>query len=373
MIIVDAHQDLAWNILTFNRDYSRPVSVTRQLEAGSLAQEQNGDTLLGWKDYQQGRVGLVFSTLYVTPQRYCAGGWDRLCYADAQQAHVMYSAQIDAYERMVENHPDKFRLVLRQEDLDQVVDSWKNYSQQLDNSPGKEHNGKDGPPVGLVILMEGAEGVRETSELEWWWQRGVRIIGPAWAGTRYCGGTREPGPLTKEGHNLLEGMADLGFALDLSHMDEKAVLQALDSYPGQIIASHSNALAAFKTPVDSNRHLSDRVVQGLVERDAVIGVVFYNNFLKPAWKKEDLRSSVKLDSVLAQIDHICQIAGDALHVGIGSDFDGGFGWQSVPEEINTIADLRKLIPSLQEKGYSDSHIEAILGKNWIERLKRVLK
>ncbi len=373
MIIVDAHQDLAWNILTFKRDYTRPAAVTRQLEVGSLAQEQNGDTLLGWKDYQQGRIGLIFATLYVTPQRYCAGEWDKLCYADVQQAHTMYSAQIEAYQRLTEEHPDKFRLVLDQKDLTQVLESWKNYIQKSDTSPENEPDGKDSPPVGLVILMEGAEGVRDPSELEWWWQKGVRLIGPAWAGTRYCGGTKEPGPMTKEGFALLEGMSEFGFALDLSHMDEKAALQALDTYPRQIIASHSNALAALKAPVDSNRHLSDRLIQGLVARDAVIGIVLYNSFLKAGWRKGDRRDEVKLDSVIAQIDHICQIAGDAYHVGIGTDFDGGYGWQSVPQEINTIADLRKLIPLLQDKGYSDSHIEAILGKNWIKRLLRVLK
>lgn len=372
MIIVDAHQDLAWNILTFNRDYSRPAAVTRQLEAGSLAQEQNGDTLLGWKDYQQGRIGLVFATLFVTPQRYCAGEWDRLCYADGQQAHAMYSAQIEAYERLAEAHQDKFHLVYNRKDLDLVVDSWEKESGSTKSSSESETKAGWRPPVGLVMLMEGAEGVREPSELEWWWQRGVRIIGPAWAATRYCGGTKEPGPMTKEGFALLEGMADFGFALDLSHMDEKAALQALDVYPRQIIASHSNALAALKAPVDSNRHLSDRLIQGLVERNAVIGVVLYNAFLKAGWRKGDRRDEVKLDSVIAQIDHICQIAGDAQHVGIGTDFDGGYGWRSVPEEINTIADLSKLIPLFQEKGYSDNHIEAILGKNWIERLKRIL-
>mgnify|MGYP001281169983 CR=1 FL=1 len=372
MIIVDAHEDLAWNILTFNRDYTRPAAVTRQLEAGSLAQEKNGDTLLGWKDYQQGKVGLVFATLYVTPQRYNEGEWDRLCYADDQQAHAMYSAQLDAYERLVEENPDKFRLVLDRKDLNETVATWNKDIIPTKDPSKNELADSSHPPVGLVVLMEGAEGVRDPSELAWWRQRGVRIIGPAWTGTRYCGGTKEPGPMTKEGFALLEAMADFGFGLDISHMDEKAALQALDAYPGQIIASHSNALAAFKAPVDSNRHLSDRLIYGLVERDAVIGVVLYNSFLKAGWRKGDRREEVKLDSVIAQIDHICQVAGDAQHVGIGTDFDGGFGWQAVPHEINTIADLRKLIPLLQEKGYSDSHIEAILGKNWIERLMRIL-
>ena len=67
-----------------------------------------------------------------------------------------------------------------------------------------------------------------------------------------------------------------------------------------------------------------------------------------------------------------QIAGDARHVGIGSDFDGGFGWQHIPHELNTIADLQMLAPLLAEKGYSDEHLAAIFGKNWLNMLQSAL-
>jgi membrane dipeptidase len=76
--------------------------------------------------------------------------------------------------------------------------------------------------------------------------------------------------------------------------------------------------------------------------------------------------------VIAQIDYICQIAGDALHTAIGSDFDGGFGWESVPREINTLADLQKIPPLLYEKGYTESDIDAIMGENWLRVLRRIL-
>jgi len=219
--------------------------------------------------------------------------------------------------------------------------------------------------------MEGAEGVRSIGELEMWWERGVRIIGLAWAGTRFCGGTGEPGPLTQEGHHLLEGMAEYGFVLDISHMDEEAVLQSLDAYPGTIIASHSNASALLKG-LESNRFLSDRMIQGLLERNGVIGVVPYNRFLVPGWMKKDRREAVTLEHVVAQIDYICQMAGDARHVGIGSDFDGGFGVQSVPVEIDTIADLQKLTPLLAQKGYTEEDIAIIMGRNWLNILKENL-
>jgi membrane dipeptidase len=199
----------------------------------------------------------------------------------------------------------------------------------------------------------------------------VRLIGLAWAGNRYCGGTGEPGPLTSEGYALLEAMADLGFGLDLSHMDGEAALQALDAYPGTILASHANAARLLKG-VETNRHLPDEVIRGLIERDGVIGVVPYNRFLLPGWSHPDPRAAVSLQHVVAQIDTLCQMAGDARHVGLGTDFDGGFGLQSVPAELDTIADLHKLIPCLSEKGYAAADIAAIFGQNWIDRLQRVL-
>ena len=219
--------------------------------------------------------------------------------------------------------------------------------------------------------MEGAEGVRSPEELEEWWEMGVRIIGPAWTGTRFCGGTREPGPLSKDGYELLESMADLGFVLDISHMDERAVLQAFDHYPKRMIASHANPLGMMKGS-DSNRFLSDRVIEGLIERDGVIGVVVYNAFLKQGWTKKDSRELVTIDHVVAHIDYICQIAGDAKHVGIGSDADGGFGLQSLPTGFDTLADIQKLTDPLSKKGYSDEDIAGIMGINWIEFLQQSL-
>jgi membrane dipeptidase len=225
--------------------------------------------------------------------------------------------------------------------------------------------------VGLIVSMEGADCIGDPGELEVWWQRGVRIIGPAWSGNQFCGGTREPGPLTAEGFALLERMADLGFGLDLTHMDEQAALQALDSYPGTFLASHSNAQALLKDSA-GNRHLSDRVIDGILGRDGVIGVVPFNQFLKPGWRIGDPRREVQMERVVAQIDYYCQKAGDARHVGLGTDFDGGFGVQSVPVGIDSIADLSRLAPLLAERGYAPDDIAAVMGENWISLLKRIL-
>jgi membrane dipeptidase len=356
-LIVDAHEDLAYNILNFGRDYTRSAADTRQVEreSGSATTQHNGETLLGWPDYQRGHVAVVFSTLFVTPARRRDGDWDKQAYADFTQAHQLYRRQLDTYHELADRHSDQFRIIATRADLESVLAHWAD--------PGAETH-----PVGLVPLMEGAEGVRRPSELDEWWEGGVRVIGPAWAGTRYCGGTREPGPLTDDGRALLKVMSGIGFTLDLSHMDEISAHQAIDLYAGPIIASHANA-AAIVPGYSGNRLLPDEVIKGLIARDGIIGVIPYCHFLKADWKRGDRRDDVTLETLCAHIDHICQMAGDARHVALGSDFDGGFGLDSTPAEVDTIADLQKLGPILSAKGYNAGDVAAIFGENWLRHLR----
>jgi len=359
-LIVDSHQDLAWNILSFGRDYTRSAYETRRIENGSPTIERNGDTLLGWPEYQQGEVAVIFATLFSTPARW-AFDWETCFYKDSKEAQGQYRRHLDIYHRLTDDHPDKFRLITSASNLDEVLASHQN----ADPAGG-------GYPVGLLPLMEGADCILDFGELEEWWELGLRMIGPAWAGTRFCGGTKEPGPLTKDGRGLLSAMADFNFILDLSHMDEPATLEALDIYPGHIVATHANC-SVLMPEYEFNRLLSDRVIYGILERDGIIGVVPFNTFLKDGWLiGKSNREDVSLERVVDHIDHICQLAGDARHVGIGSDFDGGFGMQSTPKEIDTIADLQKLVPLLLSRGYSEEDTAAILGGNWIKQLHRSL-
>jgi membrane dipeptidase len=361
-LIVDAHQDLAWNMLTFGRDYTIPVAETHQREKNSPdIIENNGDTTLSWHEYQRGRVGIVFATLFAAPLRTKIADWDTQVYETPDQAHAVYKRQLDAYDRLFDLHPDQFTPLRAARQLDTLLEIW--------NQPDSAHS--NGRPTGLVTLMECAEGVRTPDELNEWWERGVRIIGPAWMSTRFCGGTREPGPLTKAGHELLDAMAERGLSLDLSHMAWESALEALDRYDGPILASHANPLKTVKNG-SSNRFLTDEILDGIFEHGGVIGIVPYNRFIIQGWKNSDPRSDCTLEMVVAHIDYICQRAGSAHHVGFGSDFDGGFGLQQLPAELDTIADLQKLAPLLAARGYSEIDIAAIFGGNWIDHLRRSL-
>lgn len=361
-MIIDSHEDLAWNIVNLGRDYTQSAFDIRQAEKNTPKPEFNGNTLLGWPQYQAADIALVFGTLFCTPRRRAKGTFDERVYDTPAEAHAAYRENLDTYERLVEENPDKFRLIRSRSELSEQMAAWEQHM---------EDRKTPSPPVGIVVLMEGAEGIREPAEVEAWYEWGVRIIGPAWAGNRFCGGTREPGPLTKEGYALLEAMAAFNLILDISHMDHPAARQALDAYPGGVIASHANAEALIKG-IPINRHLKDTAIQQLIERDGVMGIVPLNGFLNWDWRNSGGREAVSLSAVADQIDYVCQMAGNTRHVGIGTDFDGGFGVESVPHEIETIADLPKIGPLLAKKGYNEEDIKRIFYGNWLRILQENL-
>jgi membrane dipeptidase len=358
-LVIDAHEDIAWNILTFGRDPSLSVAETRAREAATQIPQQQGDTLLGYLDYVRGGVAVIFATLHVTPVRRKLHDWESVTYATQAEAYRLARAEADAYRRLVGDHADKFQLVEDQAALREVLGTWS-------GDPSAA------PRVGLIMMIEGADCVQEPQELQEWFAAGVRIVGPAWSGTRYCGGTREPGPLTPDGQRLLQVMDELGMMLDLSHMAEQAYFEALDCFPGTIIASHSNARALLDGSPVPDRHLSDTMIRRLVEREGVIGVVPYNRFLKGGWLPEDGRAVVTIEHVLRQVDHICQLAGDAQHIALGSDFDGGFGLDQLPTGLDSIADLRSIGEALERSGYQPADVDAILSGNWLRMLRRGL-
>jgi membrane dipeptidase len=354
-IIVDAHQDIAYNMLLHGRDYRRSAAETRQREAAL------GDAplaTLGLPDALRGRVAVVFATLFTEPGRRPLDP-DKppsaATYYTPQQAYEAGLRQWDVYQRLVDETP-QLTLVTTASELDAVLASW------VEGEPESSRT------QGLALLMENADPIIEPAQFEEWYARGVRLVGPAWAASRYCGGTGEPGPLTPAGFELLDVMSSFNAVLDLSHMAEQACFQALERYEGPIIASHSNA-RRFR---DSDRHLSDTLIRRLAERDGVIGTVLFNAFLKNGYAKTDRKDSVPFETAISAIDTICQLTGSARHAGIGSDFDGGFGSQHIPAGFDTVADLAKIGAGLRARGYADDDIAAILGGNMLRKLREAL-
>lgn len=341
--IVDAHEDLAYNALSHGRDMRRSAKETRAAEPES---SENGLATLGLDDLVAGNVRVVFATIYVSKAD-PARRKDKT-YTNAQEANLLAQEQL-AYYALLAGDP-RFSLITSAEDLNRVVES---------SSPG----------VGLVLLMEGADPIIEPGDAGSWYEAGVRIIGPAWSQTRYSGGTGKPGPLTDFGRELMNGMSRAGFILDTSHMAEEAFFQALDLFDGTVIASHSNT----RKLVPTDRQLSDEMIKALVKRDAVIGAVFFNQFLQYQWRQNGAdKKAVTFATVIDHMKHVCDLAGNASHCGIGTDFDGGFGMEATPYEIDTVADLAKFPDALANAGFNDAEIRGIMGGNWLRILKRGL-
>ncbi|MFO7682414.1 MAG: membrane dipeptidase [Chloroflexota bacterium] len=351
MIIIDAHLDIAYNAINHGRSPLISAAESRPLEQPD---RERGQITVSFPDMQKGNVGLVWGTLFVTPShaKIPIMG-EKMVYHNADQAHKYAMKQLDYYRRLADD-VDYLHLVTDSASLETVLRSHE------DNNAA--------PLLGLVPLMEGADPIRVPEEAEAWYGHGLRAIGLAWDDTRYAtGGWSHPDEgMTAEGFRLLEIMADIGFILDLTHMSEKSTIQALERYEGVVVATHSNCRAL----VPGGRQLSDTQIRLLGERDGVIGMALFNAFLQQGWRKGDHKQAVTLDHVVAHIDHICQVLGNARHVGIGSDMDGGFGREHIPAELDTIADLPKIGQKLLERGYDPEDVTRIMGDNWLRILKR---
>ena len=356
MFIVDAHLDLAYNALQKKRDPRRRLADIRAAEAPDY---KRGIPTVSFSAMRRGGVGLVFATLFNSPANdpFPDGSDEDERYSTPAEAHRLGMQQIDFYRRLVDED-ETLRLVTDRATLEEVVAS------HVATGPDAR------PLLGLLLLMEGADHIRAPEETELWRDAGVRVIGPAWDDTRYCDGAWRGSKigLSADGFRLLDVMGDLGLILDLTHMSEKATLQGLDAYPGPVVATHANARAL----VPTERQLSDQQIRLIGERDGVIGCVLFNAFLRAGYRKGDSKALVTLDHVVAHIDHVCQLIGDARHAGIGSDLDGGFGAADIPTPLDSIADLGLIAGALRERGYSETDVTGVMGGNWVELLRRTL-
>jgi len=313
----------------------------------SVDKSSEGTPMVCLPELIRGNVRVVFATIWVSP---CGNGIidSSPFYKNAEEAHAQAVDQLNYYRKL--EHDGHIRIIENRGQLEKHLDS-------------------DSPRVGFVLLMEGADPIRSPKESREWFKSGVRIIGPAWRKTRYSGGTGEPGPLSTEGRELMREMEAIGYILDTSHMAEQSFFESLDLFHGPVIASHANC----RTFTPTDRQLSDEMIRAIVSRNAVIGTVLYNTFLDPGWNdRGKIKSEVTFATVFKHMNHICEIAGDRRHIAIGSDFDGGFGLESIPAELDTVADLQKLGPALRANGFSESESAGVLGENWINLLRRAL-
>ncbi len=359
-LVVDAHLDIAYNAIGFGRDYAQSVSFNRTREEGTPTGGR-GICSVGLPELIEGRVGIIFGTIFQAP---LGGGMSMgpIRYQSPAEAHRSGMAQLDYYHMWAKKDA-RVRVIGSRAQLDETANAWL-----ADSSPQAQ---AQPPAVGIIPLLEGADAIREPAELGLWLECGLHIVGLAWTGTRYAGGTRAPGGITDLGRALLDEMARLGVILDVSHLAQQALVEALDYFKGEfVIASHSNPQVILPT----ERHLPDAAIKRIGERGGVIGAVLANGFLQHEWSGEkDGKAAVTVEHIVRVIDHVCQITGSDEHIGIGSDFDGGFGVEGIPDGFDSSRDLYKIGDALAQHGYSAAQIDKVLHGNWLRLLRKALR
>jgi membrane dipeptidase len=353
MLIIDAHLDLAWNAIQWNRDLQQPVHKIRVAES-QLTEPGRGQNTVALPEMRRGRVALCFATLIA---RSTGRPVPNIDYSSPLQAYAVAQGQLDYYRALHE--AGEIKLITSLVDLEEHIAAWQAWDQT---------SRRRQPEPGLVISMESADPILHPEQLADWKDAGVRIIGPAHYGEgRYAGGTSTELGLLSEGKLLLREMEKQGIILDLTHLSDQAFWEALEIFNGVVIASHNNCRAL----VPHQRQFSNEQIHTIIECDGVIGAAFDNWMIRPGWERgAKHHPPVTMAHVVEHIDHVCQLAGDSGHAAIGSDLDGGFGREQSPSDLDTIADLQHLTEILSSRGYRDTDIEAIMYGNWLRLLRK---
>lgn len=353
MLIFDAHLDLAMNAIEWNRDLTRPLAEIRRREQTLTDKRDRGSGVVAFDEMRRGQIGVCIATQiarYVAPDN-ALPGWN-----SPEIAWAVTQAQL-AWYRAMEDAGQMVQIVDRQ-GLNRIVDLWR-------------HGPPPNAPIGYILSLEGADSILTPAHLERACADGLRAVGLAHYGPgRYAPGTGARGGLTPAGRELLGEMQRLGLVLDVTHLTDEAFWEALDRFDGPVWASHNNCRAL----VPHQRQFSDEQIRALIDRQAVIGVAFDAWMMQPGWipgQTTPDEAGLEIARIVQHIDHICQLAGNARHCGIGSDLDGGYGREQCPRDLETIAGLQRLEGLLAARGYAVDAIAAILHGNWVRRLNEI--
>jgi membrane dipeptidase len=364
---MQAARKLARDAVIVDTHIDAPTELMKQWLDLSVAQPREFD----FPKAHAGGLDVAFMSIYTSPGQDADG-----------TAYDVANRMIDAVERLAKENPDKFALLRSQRDVEAL--------RLLD----------------LVLLPMGMENGApiggDLAKLKHFHGRGVRYITLAHsannriADSSYAREKQWKG-LSPFGREVVAEMNRLGMIIDVSHLSDDAVAQAVELSRTPVLATHS----AFRhfTP-GFERNLSDELAKAIAAKGGVIQIPFGNAFVDPAsaaktlayfvayaeferaraagrsaqtvaefdaqWDRDNPPLPVKIDAVLDQIDYGVKLVG-IEHIGIGSDFDGVSG--ALPDGLKTAADYPNLIAGLQARGYKEADIRKILGENtlWVWR------
>lgn len=353
-LIIDAHLDLAMNAIEWNRDLTWPLHEIRSRERHMQDKPDRGRGTVCLPALRDGKVGLVVATQLArySPPESNLPGWN-----SPQQAWAMTRAQLAWYREM--EVLGEMVQITSLDQLDRHITLWED-----------EAIPDEGKPIGYILSLEGADSLVHPDYLHQSYQEGLRAIGLSHFGPgRYAPGTKSRGGLSHLGFELLREIEKLNLILDVTHLTDEGFEQVIDIYNGPIWASHHNV----RKIVPNQRQLTDVQIKQLIQRDAVIGgmldcwamdIRFIDTVSDP-WQLD-----IRMENLIDHWDHICQLAGNSLHVAIGSDLDGIFGTEQSPWDMDAISDLQRYEDLLQRRGYSPEDIDNIFHANWLRFLRK---
>lgn len=336
--VVDAHLDLAYNVL-FGRDLRLTAAEIREQE-----KREEKSCMVTIPELKKGGVALAVGSIFVSPKEFPESTdieFDPDRAAEAKKEVGVYQTWED--EGIV-------RIIRGRDSLAEHMSAWED-----DRMPG------------ILIAMESAEPIASPDELEWWFDAGVRMIGPAWGPTRYCGGFAgqrgQATGFTPMGRDLVAGMSDMGIPLDLAHSSVELFWEGLESDVPHVVTTHTTP----RELLGVERMPNGEMMNALASRGGIVGLGMGNMFLAQSWFGE---GGDRPPIPLSTAGEVFKLMADSAgwdHVGIGSDLDGGIGVEESPVELDTIADMRKLEDVLPEEV-----APGVLGGNWLRFFREAL-
>lgn len=355
--IFDVHLDLAMNAMEWNRDLRWPLEKIRRWEMHMKDKVDRGNNTVCLPEMRRGNIGLCVATQIgrYSPYFHRLPGWN-----SPDQAWAQTQGQLAWYRAMEEQGE-----MVQVRDLAQLERHLKAWDDNV--AKGVKH------PIGYILSLEGADSLVTLRNLERSHADGLRAVGPAHYGPgRYAHGTDAEGPITPLGIDLLREMDRLGMILDVTHLCDETFWDALDHFNGPLWASHQNC----RKLAPWNRQFDDEQIKAVISRGGVLGMAFDAIMMVPGWvhlKSKPADFQLRIERICDHIDHICQLAGNSRHVGIGTDLDGGYGTEQTPMDLDSIADLQALPALLAKRGYGEKDIQGFMSGNFLDFLRRAWK
>jgi membrane dipeptidase len=368
-IIIDTHADTPQRFLDGNFDLDQNTPVT------------DGHIDLG--KIKRGNLGAEFFSIWVEPD------------FKGRYAHRAMDL-IDSVYQQAARHPDQMMMAFTADDILRAHQQHK---------------------FAALMGIEGGHAIEnDVRLLREFYRLGVRYMTLTWSNTNEwadsSGDINNPKVhhykgMTDFGKNIVREMNRLGMIVDISHVSDDTFYQAVQVSRAPVIASHSSSRALTGAP----RNMTDDMLRGMTRNGGVVMVNFYSAFIDAEYlkassdpekiKQRDAEVEAfkkahphadgtpltydeyapiekkwaaqfprpPLKSLIDHIDHIAKVAG-IDHVGLGSDFDGV---TSLPEGIDSVADLPKITEALVTRGYTREQIHKILGGNFLRVMHDVEK